>query len=46
MVFEIQRHGEAGNPKTGYTILPEEKLNAAQLDEIANLGLHNMASMV
>jgi hypothetical protein len=45
-LFEIQRHGEAGNPKTKYTILPEEKLDAAQLDEIAGLGLHDLAGLV
>jgi hypothetical protein len=41
-LFEIERHGEAGDPKTKYTILPEEKLSAAQLEEIATLGLHDL----
>ena len=45
-LFEIQRHGEAGNPKTKYTILPEEKLDSAQLDEISSIGLHDLASLV
>lgn len=45
-LFEIQRHGDAGNPKTKYTILPEEKLSAEQLEEIAGLGLHDLASLV
>ena len=45
-LFEIQRHGEAGSPKTKYTILPEEKLDAAQLDDIAGLGLHDLAGLV
>jgi hypothetical protein len=45
-LFEIQRHGEAGNPKTKYTILPEEKLSAEQLDEIGSLGLHDLESLV
>jgi hypothetical protein len=45
-LFEIQRHGEAGNPKTKYTILPEEKLDAEQLDEIDGLGLHDLESLV
>lgn len=45
-LFEIQRHGESGNPKTKYTILPEEKLSAEQQDEIADMGLHDLASLV
>lgn len=36
-LFEIERHGEAGSNKTTYTILPEEKLSAAQHEEIAGL---------
>lgn len=45
-LFEIQRHGEAGNPKTKYTILPEEKLSAEQTDEIVGLELHDLAMLV
>ncbi|HHQ42547.1 MAG TPA: hypothetical protein ENK20_09700 [Chromatiales bacterium] len=45
-LFEIERHGEAGDPKTTYTILPEEKLTAAQKEEIDSLGLHDLAALV
>ena len=44
-LFEIERHGESGDPKTTYTILPEEKLTSAQQEEIVSLGLHALASL-
>ena len=44
--FEIERHGEKGNPKTTYSILPEEKLAADVQQEIAKLALHELASLV
>ena len=44
-LFEIERHGEAGDPKTTYTILPEEKISSAQKDEIASIGLHDLAGL-
>ena len=34
---ESERHGEAGNPKTTYTILPEEKLSTELQVEISKL---------
>jgi hypothetical protein len=45
-LFEIERHGDAGDPKTTYTILPEEKIDPALQDEIADAGLHDMAALV
>lgn len=43
--FEIERHGEAGNPKTTYTILPEEKLTDEVTAEINKLELHDLAKV-
>ncbi len=45
-LFEIERHGEAGDPKTTYTILPEERLTDAQLKEIDGLRLHDLPKVV
>jgi hypothetical protein len=45
-LFEIERHGEAGNPKTKYTILPEERLTTEQVAAIAGLALHDLESLV
>jgi len=45
-LFEIERHGEAGDPKTTYSILPEEKLTDAHRDAIANAGLHDLGALV
>jgi hypothetical protein len=44
--FEIERHGEAGNPKTKYSILPEDKLDAALRQKIASTKLNNLPSVV
>lgn len=44
--FEIERHGEAGDPKTTYTILPDEKLTEEQREEIAALQLHDLEKTV
>jgi len=41
-LFEIERHGAAGDPKTSYTILPEEKLTPEQTKEIDALRLHDL----
>jgi hypothetical protein len=43
-IFEIERHGETGDPKTSYSILPETKIddehrakiNAAELHDLGN----------
>ena len=45
-LFEVERHGEAGDPKTTYTILPEEKLTAEFRDEIAGAGPHDLGALV
>lgn len=45
-LFEIEGHGETGDPKTSYSILPETKIddehrakiNAAELHDLGNLG--------
>jgi len=41
-LFEIERHGEAGSPKTTYSLLPEEKLTDELRDEIAACELHDL----
>lgn len=43
--FEIQRNGEAGNPKTTYSILPEERLTEKQLAELKKLELHDLQKL-
>jgi len=45
-LFEIERHGAAGDPKTSYTILPEEKLTPEQTKEIDALRLHDLPKVV
>ncbi len=45
-LFEVERHGEPRDPKTKYTILPEEKLDAAISARIEENGLHNLAALV
>ena len=44
-LFEIERHGEAGDPKTTYSILPEEKLDAALRRQIGDAELHDLAAL-
>jgi hypothetical protein len=44
-LFEIERHGESGNPKTVYSILPEEKLDDALRADIAAAGLHDLEAL-
>ena len=44
-LFEIERHGESGDPKTTYSILPEEKLDDGLRERIAAAGLHDLASI-
>jgi len=41
-MFEIERHGEAGNPKTTYSILPEEKLNDELRAKLAAAEPHDL----
>jgi hypothetical protein len=44
--FEIERHGAAGDPKTTYTILPDERLTEEQRSELAALQLHDIRKVV
>ena len=45
-LFEIERHGEANDPKTTYSVLPEEKIDAelrvridaAEFHDLENIG--------
>ena len=44
-LFEIERHGEAGDPKTTYSILPEEKLDDDLRGQMAGAELHDLAAL-
>ena len=44
--FEIERHGEAGDPKTRYSMLPEEKVDQALRAKIAAVPLHDLERVV
>ena len=44
-LFEIERHGDAGDPKTSYSILPEEKIDDAQRAAIAAVESHDLANI-
>jgi len=44
-LFEIERHGEAGDPKTTYSILPEEKLDDLMRARIAKAEPHDLAAL-
>jgi len=44
-LFEIERHGEAGDPKTTYSILPEEKIDAELRARIEAAELHDLQSI-
>ena len=44
-LFEIERHGDAGDPKTTYSILPEEKLDDAMRTRIASAEAHDLAAL-
>ncbi len=43
--FEIERHGDAGDSKTNYSILPEEKIDEATRACIAETELHDLAAI-
>ena len=43
-LFEIERHGDAGDPKTTYSILPEEKLDDEMRARIAAAEPHDLKS--
>ena len=44
-LFEIERHGDAGDPKTTYSILPEEKLDDQMRARIAAAEAHDLKSI-
>lgn len=44
-LFEIERHGEAGDTKTKYTLLPETKIDADLRARMAPVLLHDLASL-
>jgi len=43
--FEVERHGAANNPKTHYTVLPEDKLTEDDTKAIAGLELINLKGL-
>jgi len=43
--FEVERHGESGDPKTTYSILPEERLSEKQLADLKKLELLNLLKL-
>ena len=44
-LFEIERHGESGDPKTTYSILPEEKIDDGMRARIAAAEPHDLAAI-
>lgn len=44
-LFEIERHGKAGDTKTKYSILPDRKIDAALRAEIGAAQLHDLEQM-
>lgn len=44
-LFEIERQGDAGDPKTKYSILPEEKINTDLRAQMNKAELHDLASI-
>lgn len=44
-LFEIKRHGKPKDPKTKYTILPEEKIDDALRATLARVATHDLAQM-
>lgn len=44
-MFEIERHGEAGNSKTRYSVLPEGKIDAELQARIEAAELHDLAGV-
>jgi hypothetical protein len=44
-LFEIERHGDAGDTKTSYTILPEEKIDPGMRARIDAVELHDLAAI-
>lgn len=44
--FEVERKGAKGDPKTKYTLLPEDKIDAALRAQIDAAELHDLSSMM
>jgi len=44
-LFEIERHGDAGNPKTSYSILPEEPIPEEVRARVAQAELNDLARL-
>ncbi len=44
-LFEIERQGDSGDPKTKYSILPEEKVTAEIRAQISKIGLHDLGAI-
>lgn len=44
--FEVERRGKSGDPKTMYSILPEQKLDEATRAELAGLKRYELAKIV
>ncbi|ACY13265.1 hypothetical protein [Haliangium ochraceum] len=44
-LFEIERHGGPGDPKTSYTILPEEKIDGSLHADLAVAELHDLKAL-
>lgn len=44
-LFEIERHGDSGDPKTKYSILPEEKIDDPMRARIAAAELNDLQSV-
>jgi hypothetical protein len=44
-LFEIKRHGKPKDPKTKYTILPEEKIDDALRATLARVATHDLAQV-
>jgi hypothetical protein len=44
--FEIERHGEAGDPKTKYSILPDEKIDATLRSKLSAARLNDLPVLV
>lgn len=45
-LFEVERHGAAGDPKTTYSILPEQRLSDEDKKVIADLKIHDLEQTV
>jgi hypothetical protein len=44
-LFEVERHGDKGDPKTTYSILPEKQIDEALAKRIAEAKLHDLRNI-